>query len=197
MSYFEEAIVSLESLGLLDVILPFLLVFTIAFAVLQKSKILGDKSRNFNTILSFVLGMAVIIPHVIHRGPDVVVVINNALPNVSVLMVACMMVLLLIGVFGKDVNIGGTGLESWVVIFSIVAVGYTFLVSANLLSQPPAWLSWLVDEQTRSLLVAILVFGIIVAFITKEEEPLDKRKSMRENLDNIFGGVMGGGNKHH
>jgi len=198
MAIFTDWIVALENLGLLDVLLPFLLIFTIAFAVLQKSKILGDMSHRFNTIVSFVLAMAAVIPHVIGRGPDVVVIINKALPNVSLLMIAGMMILLLIGVFGHDVNIAGTGLEAWVVLLSIVAVAYTFLASAGVLNSPPAWLAWLVDPQTRSMLVAILVFAIIVWFITKEEQPLDKRKTMKDTRNESFGGVFGkGGGGHH
>ena len=188
MSYFEDAIRSLESLGFLDVILPFLLIFTIAFAVLQKSKILGERAKNFNTMVSFVLAMAAIIPHVIGRGPDVVVIINAALPNVSVLMVASMMVLLLIGVFGSDVNLMGTPLEGIVVLFAAIAVGYTFL-SANGVGPQIAFLQ---DPETRSLLIAILVFGIIVWFITKEEDKLNERKPVRETLDNMFNWGLGG-----
>jgi hypothetical protein len=136
--------------------------------------------------------MTAIIPHVIGKGPDVVNIINAALPQVSLLMIASLMALLMIGVFGKDVNIAGTGLEAWVVIFSIVAVAYTFLVAAGTLNQPPGWLSWIVDPETRSILVAVLVFGIIVWFITREEQPLDKRQPLGETLNKMFGGVLGG-----
>ena len=100
------------------------------------------------------------------------------------------MFLLIIGVFGKDVNVAGTNLEGFVVLFALIAVVYTFLVSAGMLSQPPAWLGWLVDAQTRSMLVAILVFGIIVWFITKEERPLDQRKPVHETLKDLFGGTL-------
>ena len=41
---------TLESWGLTDVLLPFLLVFTIIFAILQKSNILGEGKKNFNVI---------------------------------------------------------------------------------------------------------------------------------------------------
>jgi hypothetical protein len=197
MAIFTDWIVQLESLGLLDVLLPFLLIFTIAFAVFQKSKILGESAHRFNVIISFVIAMAAVIPHVLNPGgpADVVVIINNALPNVSLLMVACMMALLLMGVFGNEINIAGSGLAGWVVLFSIVAVGYTFLASAGVIDNPPAWLSWMVDEETRSLLVAVLVFGIIVWFITKEERPDQKRESIGETVNKMFGGIYGGGKK--
>jgi hypothetical protein len=192
MAAFRDALLTLENLGLLDVLLPFLLVFTIAFAVLQKSKILGPDSKRFNVIISFVLAMTVVIPHVLGVQPSVVDIINKALPNVSLLMVAFMMALLLIGVFGQDVNIGGTQLEGWVVMFSFVAVAYIFLVSGGLLDRPPPWLSWLTDPETKSVLIAVLVFGIIVWFITKEEKELDKRQSVGDTMKDIFGGTLGG-----
>ena len=91
---------------------------------------------------------------------------------------------------GKDVNIAGSNLEGFVVLFAFIAVAYTFLVSAGMLSRPPAWLGWIVDPQTRSMLVAILVFGIIVWFITKEEKPLDKRKPVHETIKDLFGGTL-------
>ena len=43
MGVFDEAIMQLQQMGVLDVLLPFLLVFTIVFAVLQKTKILGTE----------------------------------------------------------------------------------------------------------------------------------------------------------
>jgi hypothetical protein len=194
MAIFTDWIVQLESLGLLDVLLPFLLIFTLAFAVFQKSKILGEKAHRFNVIISFVIAMAAVIPHVLNPGgpTDVIVIINSALPHVSLLMVACLMALLLIGVFGNEINIGGSGLAGWVVLFSIVAVAYTFLSAAGVLASPPSWLGWLVDPETRSLLIAVLVFGIIVWFITKEERPDEKQQSVSKTINDLFGGVYGG-----
>ena len=43
-----------EEIGAFDVLLPFLLVFTLAFAVLDKSKILG-KMKQLNVVVSFVI----------------------------------------------------------------------------------------------------------------------------------------------
>jgi len=43
-----------------DYILPFLLTFTLIFAILEKSKILGENKHQINAIIGFVLGAIVI-----------------------------------------------------------------------------------------------------------------------------------------
>jgi len=40
-----------------EIILPFLLVFTIVFAVLERTKVLGEEKKQLNAILAFVLGL--------------------------------------------------------------------------------------------------------------------------------------------
>jgi len=41
----------------MDIILPFLLVFTLVFAILDKSKLLGEGKRQINAIISLVVGL--------------------------------------------------------------------------------------------------------------------------------------------
>ncbi|MBI2652090.1 hypothetical protein HYX00_01375, partial [Candidatus Woesearchaeota archaeon] len=50
-----------------DVLLPFLLIFVIVFAILQKTKILGDSKKNLNVVVAIVVGLLVVIPHVTGR----------------------------------------------------------------------------------------------------------------------------------
>lgn len=191
MATFKDMILMLERYEILEYLLPFLLIFTITYAVLSKSNILGDSKRPFNKVISFVLAMAVVIPHATNSypaGADVVLIINQALPSVSLLMVIGIMVLLLIGVFGTDVKIAGTGLESIVVLASIVAVIGVFMGSAGWFGNTPSWLDWMFTEETGSLVVTLLIFGLVIFFITREEDPAKKKdKSM---LD-MFKGVMG------
>jgi NADH:ubiquinone oxidoreductase subunit 2 (subunit N) len=187
MSYFAEWLSALESLGFLDVLLPFIIIFTIAFAVLQKSKILGKDSKNFNTMISLALALAAIIPHVTGKYPpgrDVVVIINTALPNVSLLMIAAMMVLLMMGVFGSEINLMGSPLEGLVVLFAVIAVGWTFLSASGVATD------FGIDEQTRAMILAILAFGLIVFFITREENP--EKEPTHKAIENLFGGWLGG-----
>jgi len=176
--FFQDGIMQLEQLGIMDVIIPFILVFTIVFAVLQKTKILGadkdGKSRkNFNSVISLVMALAVIIPHVTgdYLDPryDVVNIINQALPNISVILVAVIMMLLIIGVFGGEVNIAGSSLAGWAVIFAIAATVFVFGSAAQWFDLPN-WASFLLDSQTQALIVVVLVFALIIWFITKEDK---------------------------
>ena len=89
VSPLASAVNFFKEFGLFDVVLPFLLVFAIIFAILEKTRILGtekiDKEdvprRNLNTIVAFVIGMLVIATN------KIVTAINQALPNVVLLAV--------------------------------------------------------------------------------------------------------------
>ena len=43
-----------------NAVLPFLLVFVVIFAILQKSKILGDEKKQIDAIVALVIGLIVI-----------------------------------------------------------------------------------------------------------------------------------------
>jgi hypothetical protein len=171
----ENMLIRAENLGFTDVLLPFVLIFTIVFAVLQKTKVLGQEDgkpkKNFNVVIALVMALAVIIPHVMGRyrpGQDVVVIINNALPSVSIILVAIICLLLLVGIWGSGVEFGGTSLSGWIVIFSILAVIAIFGGAAGWFGAMPRWLSFMNNPDTQALVVIILVFGLVIWFITKE-----------------------------
>ena len=170
--FFERAIITLEQIGLTDVLLPFFLIFTLVFAILQKTEILGHDKKNFNIIISLVMGFAVVIPHITGTYPpnaDVVLIINKALPNVSLIIVAILMVLLLVGIFGWKLGPGGTSMSGIVALIAFVIVVYIFGVAADLWRAPGRW-TWLGNSDTQAIILVILVFGIIVWFITKDKE---------------------------
>ena len=126
---FETMMDAFENIGILDVALPFLLVFTIVFAVLEKTKILGEDKRNLNVVLSLILGLSVVFAHqssVFAPSFDPVEIINKALPSVSILVVAIMMLLVIIGVFAHDRVFLGVTMPGWIAFFSILAIVFIF-----------------------------------------------------------------------
>ena len=174
---------------IVEFLVPFLLVFTIVFAVLQKTKILGDGRKNYNVIVALVMGLAVVIPHFtgMYTSFDPVQVINSSLPQVSIILVAIIMVLLIIGVFGNEFDIAGTSLAAWVVIIAIIVVALIFGSSVGWFYLP-AWLAWLnVSPEFEALIVMILIFAIIIWFITKEPKGDKQKKSVMGGIIEDFG----------
>ena len=152
-------------------ILVFLLIFTVIFAVLQKSKIFGEAKKNFNVIVALVISLIVIIPHfagVYNRiGYDPVDIVNASLPSISVVMIAAIMLLLLVGLFGAEARWFGTSISGWIAIISVFIVAYVFGGAAGWWVSPSQMFSWW-DSETTSMILILLVFGIIIWYITKE-----------------------------
>jgi len=188
--YFQNAIAQLQAIGLTDVLLPFFLVFTIVFAILQKTHLLGEGKKNFNVIIALVMAFGVVIPHITGGYPmdlDVVVILNRALPNVSMVLVAILMVLLLIGIFGWKVGGEGTSIQGWIALISFLAVVYIFGAAANLW-QIPYFLGFLLNPDTQALIVVLLIFGLVVWFITKEDESSGEKatRSLGHTISELF-----------
>ncbi|MBI1969998.1 hypothetical protein HYS48_04860 [Candidatus Woesearchaeota archaeon] len=171
---FERGVTILESLGISDVLLPFLLIFTIVFAILQKIEILGERKKNLNVVVALVMALAVVIPHVTESyppGADVVEIINRALPNVGVVAVVIIMLLLLVGLLsGKDQWGGGSSFAGLLAAVAFIAVIWIFYRAARPYGtySEGAFGGVLANPDVQALLIIIIIFGLVIWFITKE-----------------------------
>ncbi len=191
---------NLENLGMLDAMLPFLLVFTLIFAVLQKSQVLGEGKRNFNVMVALVIALMVVIPHVtmgtpnctdgkLGNGmPDAVDIINCSLPQVSIVAVAVIMALVLIGVFGGQSKWVGGSLSGWIAIIAFGIVVYIFGAAAGWWDNLPHRWGWWGDEASTFVIV-ILVFAIVIWYITKEPSEADKAGAFSKAIEG-FGNMF-------
>ncbi len=109
-SMFRGIIEFFERLGIYDVILPFLLVFSITFAILEKTKIFGEievngekfTRKSYNSIIAFCLGFMVV------ASTRMVAIINEGVARVAVIIVTFVSFMIAIGVFyGEGDNIFG------------------------------------------------------------------------------------------
>ncbi len=124
-SKLQGTIEFLKDFGLFDVILPFLLVFAVVFAILEKTSILGKDKKNLNSIVALVLGLLAI------AANKVVTALTSALPNVVLLIVISVSFLLMIGIFLKEGELDLSEKHSgWYKAFSfvmLIAVIFIFL----------------------------------------------------------------------
>ena len=196
---FRQAIRDLQQMGLFDVILPFFLIFTVIYAILQRSKILGEpeEARKFNVIVAMIIGFLVVAPHVLYGDPtgqsstlsvsvggrylpDVVNIMNNAIPSISIWIIAILMLLILLGMFGTDIDLWNRPLSTWIFIAAVLIVFYTFAVAANWF-QAPEWLSWLRDRSNQAVILILLIFGVVIWFVISPERA-KKKKGLWESL---------------
>ena len=162
-----EFLVQLEQFGLLDAILPFILIFAIIFTVLRKTNVLGDK-KNIHMLVALVLALLVVMPHVLGTypaGQDVVSIINTALPNVSLVIVIIVAALILVGIFVPNFSPGG-GIGGILALGSLVAIVYIFGLAGGWWTSGS--LGFLSNPDIQVLIVIVLVFALVIFLITSE-----------------------------
>ncbi len=185
-----KAIEFFRDFGLFDVVLPFLLVFTITFAIFEKTRILGTvkikdsgevPNKNLNAMASFVIALLVV------ATANVVRAINESLPNIVLLVVAAVSFLLMIGVFSKteemDFRSKHKGWYTAFVIIMFVAVVAIFINSiydkdGNSYLEILAFL--IIENWSGAAIAAILVLGVIlfaIYYVTKSPGKKEKEAS--------------------
>ena len=165
----EDIIGKLIEIGFYQVFLPFLLVYAVVFAILQKSRIFeggsssAQQAKNVNAIVAFVFGLFVV------ASAHVISLFQAFITHFVIIIIFILCVLLILGfIFGdsyqdflKDSKIK-YALAGLIVIVSII-------VLFNILG----WWDNVVDFfdedffETVGIIIAILAFGGILYWITK------------------------------
>ncbi len=91
VSPLQSAIDFLESFGFFDIILPFILVFTLLFAIFEKTEVLGKDKKNLNALVSFAIAFFVV------GATNIIPVLKDALPMISLVLVVIISFLILYG----------------------------------------------------------------------------------------------------
>ena len=159
--------------GILDAILPFILIWILIFAILQKVKVFGEGEaegrkgdRKINGILGLVISAMVVIPHVVGLYPpesDPIIIINQFLPSAAIVLIAILLVIMLLGLAGGEIP----NLVLWVVALVALAFLIFMIVMAVVPSYWPGWW-WLRDPSIQALVIILLVMGLIAFFVIRE-----------------------------
>lgn len=181
---FDGLIHSLQQWGVFEVLLPFVLIFTIVFAVLEKTKVLGRKDhqvKKYGSVVALVVALSVVFSHfygaIFFNGKTIVEIINESLAGIGLLLVAIVMMLLTIGLWTGKTPTGSKGVGVWFTLISGLVVLGIFLASMGVF-RSSGWLWWLLSSDVMPLIVAILVFGLIIKFIAADE-PKEKRSASK------------------
>lgn len=184
-SLFRGVIGFLDKIGVYDIILPFLLVFTIVFAILEKTKVLGIEKidgkdatkKNINAIVAFCIAFLVI------ASTQLVSLINQVMANVVLLLILAVCFLMLVGVFFGDKEFTLKDFPGWIKFFMIlmfVGIVVIFLnaivVNAEGNTALEAVFSIFVNwnETWAAAIIFLIVIGGFIFFIVRE--PAQKKE---------------------
>ncbi len=142
-----------------EAVLPFMLIFTVVFAILQKSQILGKDKKQIDSLVALVIGLITI------TFANAVGIISSLLPFLAVSVVLILVFLILVAM----VSVGEKGIElhkgfKWaIMILSFIAVIIAGLVVTG------AWdyISKQFESSNGSSLITNIVFIVVIvgAFI--------------------------------
>ncbi len=161
-----------QRIGIYDVVLPFLLTFTIVFAILEKSKVLGVEKtadgeiprKNLNAMAAFVVAFMVI------ASSKLVETITRISSNVVVLILLGIFYLLLVGTFfGPHEKVELT--KGWKFTFMIVMfVGIVFVFMDAITTETgQSWLDvlfgYLSQFWTSAAVASIILIIFLIVFV--------------------------------
>ncbi|MBI4448523.1 hypothetical protein HY641_00660 [Candidatus Woesearchaeota archaeon] len=170
-------------LGIYDVVLPFLLVFTIVFAILQKTRVIGKmkegSNKNLDSMAAFCIAFMVI------ASAQLVEIITQVSAQMVILLMLSVLFLILVGSFGGLTTDGGLS-EGWKNAFIwIMFVGIVLIfLNAIKMDNGQTWLEFAFDylrQYWSSTAVAslILIIGVIYAvraIVQEEKTSVEEKK---------------------
>lgn len=126
----EEIIPLLESLGVISIMVPLLVIFTLLFVALNQSKLFSKKS---NIVIAACLSLISVILHVVglyHPCWDLVVIIRESLPQVAILFIGVISLVVVSSIIGLKLRfLNRFKGYSFFIILALIA--YAFLTTGE------------------------------------------------------------------
>jgi hypothetical protein len=169
-------------IGIYDVVLPFLLIFTIVYAILERTRVLGVEKidgkeytkRNLNAMAAFTIAFLTI------ASSKLVETITSVSSNVVILLLLGVFFLMLVGTFYQQGELWGEkGLTGWVrtlfIIIMLVGIIGIFM-NALKTSSGETWLDYSINYLSAywsstgvaSIILIILVI-VFIGYLTRGE----------------------------
>ncbi len=167
-----NALEFLHDLGVYEVVLPFLLIFTMVFALLEKTKVLGTEKvgndtltrKNLNAMVAFVVGFMSI------ASARLVEAITTISSHVVVLLLLVVCFLMLIGSFYKTEEWEKNDLGKYVKWPAIIIIFLSIVfiaLNAIQTEDGDTWLEvvwdWFTSADTSPAVAAVLlIIGVVI-----------------------------------
>ncbi len=152
---FEILVGNLNQLGFFGFLLPFILTFTIFFALCMKSKILGE-DKKIAGVLSLVVAFFVIG----FGGPAIALFFSTLFSYGIIVIVGILVIAMIVAVAGGDASkfLGGNN----------VVLGLLALVGVLIFVFSLKAFNIYIDDDTLSVVLLIVILGAFMYFITNK-----------------------------
>lgn len=165
VSPLANAVQFLIDFGFFDVVLPFLLTFTIVYAILDKIKIFGYEDegkkipkKNVNAMVAFVTALFVV------ATTSIVTAIQVSLPQVFLILIIIVSFMILLGSFRKDEEFHLTE-SGWGKFLGILIFVGIIIVFLNAFDWLGPIIKYIVENVTGTFIVSIIFLIIIIMVI--------------------------------
>ena len=173
MSQFRNILDFLVNLGFYDVILPFLLVFTIVFALLERTKVFGMEEidgkkwpkKNLNTIAAVVIAFFVVL------SSQLVAVITSIASKFVILLFLIVLFLLLVGSFFQEKPEAVYLTGGWKTLFMVivfVALLFIFLDALGWLDDTFGFVSGHNQGEIVGTAILFILLVLFIVWITQD-----------------------------
>ena len=183
-SVFRGVIDLLSEIGVYDIVLPFLLIFTIVFAILEKTKVLGVEKiegreytkKNLNSMTAFIVSFLVI------ASTQLVAIINEVMANIVLLLLLAICFLMLVGVFFKDKEFSLEEFPGWIKFFMVAMFIGVVVIFLNALD----WLQFIFalfvywPAEWASSIIFLIIIIIFIVYITSDQKSAKKEKNKED-----------------
>lgn len=181
---FQNTFQQLQSWGFFDVVIPFALIFAIVYTVINKVPFLEDvmkdkpgggkevheSRKNIRITIALAISLMTVVPHILGLYPggvDVVQVINQFLPETTLVVLVLFVVMLLFGLTGAPTKKDGTDtvnlFEKFAPFLALFVIAFLLYRAIN-----PQFLPFLDqfrlfnDPSFQALIIAVAVFALVI-----------------------------------
>jgi len=157
----------LQEFGFFDVILPFLLIFTVVFGILEKTKIFGVDEvdgkkypkKNINAMVAFAIGFFVV------AAKEVVASLKVSLPNVALVLIIAICFMMLAGSFLGDKEFSFEERRGWLIFLTVIMFIAILLIFLNSLGWLSAIIAYIIANTSTVLLPLVLLIVVVVTIL--------------------------------